>query len=166
MRLSQRIKNGEELVQDFELAAEERFVDAQELLARGQSTGAAYLVGYVAEMLLKNAVFRFDGARPSDRVSQRLWPAKKWAQKALPALPFTNFHSVWFWAHVLREKRRRRGLPLPEAVAQNLIRLAFRLERTWAVELRYFGLEVDADHATRVMADVAWIRRNKEQLWK
>lgn len=45
MKLSDRVRNGEELLQDFELAAEERFLDAQELLARGHGTGATYLVG-------------------------------------------------------------------------------------------------------------------------
>jgi len=166
MKLSDRVRNGEELLQDFELAAEERFLDAQELLARGHGTGAAYLVGYVAEMLLKHAVFRFDGARPGDRVHPRLYPTKKWAQKALPGLAFTNFHDIWFWAHVLRKKRADRGRALSLPVAQNLMRIAYRLSRAWAVDLRYFGFEVTVDFANRSFEDVAWLKKNQAELWR
>lgn len=166
MKLSDRVKNGEELLQDFELAAEERFLDAQELLARGHGTGAAYLAGYVAEMLLKNAIFRFDGARPFDRIYPRLHPAKKWAQKSLPGIKFTNFHDIWFWAHVLRKKRLERGRPLPEAFGQNLMRVAYRINRAWAVDLRYFGFEVSVSFAKRSFEDVAWIKKNHAILWR
>lgn len=166
MRLSNRVRGGGELLQDFEIAAEERFLEAQDLLARGHSTGATYLVGYVAEITLKSAVFRFDGARPADPVRPYLGPAKKWAQKAIPGLVFTNYHSVWFWARVLREKRKRRGLPLAEPITQNLMRIARRLEAAWAVELRYFGLEVDVDHARRTLEDVGWIKSHRTHLWK
>lgn len=159
MKLSDRVRNGEELLQDFELAAEERFLDAQELLARGHGTGATYLVGYVAEMLLKNAVFRFDGARPFDKIYPRLSPAKKWAQRSLPGIPFTSYHDIWFWAHVLRKKRSEKGRPLPPVVSQNLMRIAFRLSRAWSVELRYFGFEVTVDFARRSFEDVTWIDR-------
>jgi hypothetical protein len=166
MKLSDRVKNHGELLQDFELAAEERFLEAQELLGRGHATGAAYLTGYVAEMLLKRAVFRFDGARPSDRVYPRLAPAKKWAQRSLPGITFSNWHDVWFWAHVLRKKRLDRGRPLPEAVAQNLMRLTYRIDRSWAVDLRYFGSEVTIEFAKQLFNDVAWIKKNDAVLWR
>lgn len=166
MKLSDRVRNGEELLQDFELAAEERFIDAQELLVRGNGTGAAYLLGYVAEMILKHAVFRFDGARPSDQVHPRLHPTKKWAKNALPALAFTSFHDIWFWAHVLRKKRADRGMPLPAHISQNLMRVAYRLSRAWAVDLRYFGFEVTVEFAKRLLEDVAWIKTNKTAFWR
>jgi hypothetical protein len=117
-------------------------------------------------MLLKNAVFRFDGALPADRVHPRLAPAKKWAQKALPGLVFTNYHDIWFWAHVLRKKRWDRGPPLPSALSQNLMRVAYRLSRAWAVDLRYFGFEVTVDLAKRSLEDVAWLKKNRVDLWR
>lgn len=166
MKLSDRVRNKGELLQDFELAAEERFLDAQELLARGHGTGAAYLIGYVAEMLLKNAVFRFDGAQPSDLVYPRLSPAKKWAQKSLPGLQYNHGHGILFWALVLRKKRSDKGNPLPLVVSQNLIRIAYRLSRRWAVELRYFGFEVTVEFAKRSFEDVAWIKKNHAALWR
>ncbi|MBK8257851.1 MAG: hypothetical protein IPK82_34935 [Polyangiaceae bacterium] len=166
MKLEDRVRDGEGLLQDFELAAEERFLDAQALLARGHGTGAAYVVGYVAEMLLKSAVFLFDGARPSDLVYPRLSPAKKWAQKAMPGVPFTNFHDILFWAWVLRKKRAERGRALPEPEAQNLMRIAHRLNRGWSVELRYFGFEVTIEHARRCFEDVAWIKKHHPLLWR
>ena len=166
MRLSDRIRQGDELLQDFELAAEERLLDAQELLARGHGTGAAYLLGYVAEMLLKTAVFLFDGARPGDKVGPRLSPAKKWAQKFLPGRPFTNYHDVLFWAHVLRKKRSDKGRPLASTVSQNLIRIAGRINRMWVVDLRYFGFEVTVDFAKALFEDVMWIKKNHSSLWR
>lgn len=166
MKLDDRVTTGNGLLRDFELAAEERFLDAQELLARGHGTGATYLAGYVAEMLLKSAVFLFDGARPSDLVYPRLGPAKKWAQRSLPGLPFTSYHDVWFWAHVLRKKRSDKGRALPDGVAQNLMRLAYRLSRSWTIELRYFGFEVTVESAKRSFEDVSWIKKNHAVLWR
>lgn len=166
MRLSERIRTKGELIQDFELASEERFLDAQELLARGQGTGAAYLLGYVAEMVLKTAIGRFDGARPSDRVYPLLAPAKKLAEAALPSRKFKGYHDVLSWAFALREKRKRKGRPLREDLAQNLINRASRIDRAWAVELRYFGLEVEVRDAERLLGDVAWIKNNRILLWK
>ena len=166
MSLSPRVLNGEELLQDFELAAKERFYEAQELLASGYSTGAAYLLGYVGEMVLKHAVFRFDGARPYDRVRPRLHPTKKWAKVALPSIRFTDFHDLWFWAHVLRQKRIDRGCALPDALSQNLMRVVYHLKRAWRVDLRYFGAEVSAELAKRSLEDVAWLLKNQAALWR
>ena len=166
MKLADRVRDGEGLLQDFALAAEERFLDAQMLLARGHGTGATYVAGYVAEMLLKSAVFLFDGARPSDMIYPRLSPVKKWAQKSLPAIPFTNYHDVLFWAWVLRKRRAEKGRALPDLVAQNLMRIAYRLSRGWSVELRYFGFEVTVEDARQCFQDVAWIKKNHAELWR
>lgn len=166
MKLDDRIRNGNGLLQDFELAAEERYLDAQELLARGHGTGATYLTGYVAEMLLKNAVFLFDGAGPKALIRPRLAPVKKWAEKMLPTPPFTNYHDVWFWAHVLRKKRLDKGRPLPDTLAQNLMRVAYRLSRAWTIELRYFGFEVTTEAAKQSLEDVSWIKKSYTQLWR
>jgi hypothetical protein len=166
MKLSARVGNGEALVQDFELAAEERFLDAEELLVRGNATGATYLAGYVAEIVLKYAVFRFDGAALHDVTTARLAPVKRWAQHSLPGIPFTSYHNVLFWAHVLRKKRVDRGRPLPELVSQNLMRVAFRVHGAWSVHLRYFGLELAIDSAKSMFMDVAWLKKNHGSLWR
>ena len=154
------------MLQDFELAREERFLDAQALLARGHGTGATYVVGYVAEMLLKSAVLLFDGARPSDLVYPRLSPVKKWAQRLLPGVPFANYHDVLFWTWVLRKKREDKGRSLPTAISQNLMRTGYRISRGWSVELRYFGFEVTVEDARRCFEDVAWIKKNHASLWR
>ena len=166
MTLPQHVRDGRSTVQDFDLAAEERWLDVQELLARGHGTGAVYLAGYVAEFLLKSAVLRFDGAPPYAEVYPRLGPLKKWAAKTLPGLPFTNYHDVWFWAHVLRKKRADQGRPLDAPVAQNLMRTAYRVSRRWSVELRYFGFEVATASARSVFEDVAWIKKSHPTLWR
>lgn len=165
MALRREVREGDELLQDVELAATERLRDARGLLLAGSSTGAAYLAGYVAEMRLKQAVFRFDGARPNDRVVARLNPVRRWAERAMPAYRFRSYHDVLFWALVLRQKRRDRGRPLSEPLEQNLIRLASRLSRTWSVNLRYREREVTIEEARTVCEDVAWFDKNRFHLW-
>jgi hypothetical protein len=165
MALRPEVPAGEDLVQDFEIAATERLREARSLLARGEGTGAAYSAGYAAEMHLKQAVFRVDGARPHDRVRTRLNPAKRWAQSAIPSYRFRDYHDILFWALVLRKKRIDRGRPLSEALSQNLVRLATRLSRAWSVHLRYHGREVTTIDAKTVLEDVAWFEKNRFRLW-
>ncbi len=70
-----------ETLQSFVLAAEERYVDAQQLLVRGRTTATVYLAGYVAEMLLKAAALRLRGASPETSVPAMLGPAQTWARE-------------------------------------------------------------------------------------
>jgi len=165
MGLNPRVHDGLELLQDFELAGGERLRDAANLLRCGNSTGAAYLAGYAAEMAIKQAVFRFDGADANAGVKPRLNPIKKWAKMALPSYSFVDFHDVLFWAYVLRKKRIDRGRTLSEPTAQNLVRLARRLKSSWSVQLRYYHKEVSATEAKAVIEDATWIHKNRAALW-
>lgn len=155
-----------ETLQGFELAAEERYMDALELVSRGNATGGVYVAGYVAEMLLKNAVFRFDGARPSDEIAPRLGPVRKWAKMFLPLIDHDSYHSIWFWALVLRKKRRNAGKLLPEDMDGELVRRARRIHQGWSVALRYHGFVVGMDDARRIIADVSWLRSRSSILWR
>ena len=65
-----------ETVNDLVLAAEERYWDAYELAVQGRAFAAIYVAGFTAEMLLKVAGFRFDGAAPGDAIQPRLGPAR------------------------------------------------------------------------------------------
>ena len=55
MLLRRRIQSTPETVQDFELAAEQRFWDGMQLLVSGHLFAGIYLLGYTAEILLKLA---------------------------------------------------------------------------------------------------------------
>ena len=165
MKLDARIQNGQSSVQDFQEAAEERFIDAQDLLARGNGTGALYLCGYVAEMLLKSSVFLTDGAKPAEQVYPRLAPVKNWARRFLPHVPFTSYHSLLFWSEVLLRKRLDVGNELSPALSGSLRSVARRMHDAWTIELRYFGFQVDVADAKSFLEDVAWIRKNYAQSW-
>lgn len=166
MALRRAVLNGSELLHDFEVAALERLRNARTLLAAGQGTGATYLAGYAAEMHLKQALFRFDGARAFDLVKPRLAPARRWAKAALPGYEFRNSHDILGWALALRRKRVDRGRPLPQPVAQNMVRLATRLDGRWSENLRYHSNEVGIVDARSVVEDVAWFEKHRAELWR
>src|SRR5438477_187038 len=65
MALRFRLVASPESIQDFELSARQKYWAGIELALTGHEASAVYLLGYVAEMLLKNACFRVDGARPA-----------------------------------------------------------------------------------------------------
>lgn len=57
MSLRSRLESQPETIQEFELAAEERYYEGLELMVSGRSGGGVYLMGYVGEMILKVAYF-------------------------------------------------------------------------------------------------------------
>ena len=57
MALRPRLQPTLETIQEFELAAEERYWAGLELMTRGDALTDIYILGYVAEMLLKNSYF-------------------------------------------------------------------------------------------------------------
>ena len=58
-------------------------------------------------MLLKPAYFRFSGAQPGDRIATLLGPAQPTAQRLIPGVPRETYHSLRFWALLLRAKWRQ-----------------------------------------------------------
>jgi hypothetical protein len=63
MSLRHRFSLELETVQGFELAAEDTYWAALELITAGYQLRGMYLLGFAGEMLLKNACFRFQGAK-------------------------------------------------------------------------------------------------------
>src|SRR5437867_10424866 len=64
--LRRQLKATPETVDEFDLAAEERYWDGCQLVTGGHELAGIYLLGYVAELILKHACFRTDRARPGD----------------------------------------------------------------------------------------------------
>ncbi|HWL94516.1 MAG TPA: hypothetical protein VNT79_13405 [Phycisphaerae bacterium] len=64
MPLRYRILSTPETVQDLVLASDQKYWEGIELLLAGRRGAGIYLLGFAAEMILKAAVFRIDGARP------------------------------------------------------------------------------------------------------
>jgi hypothetical protein len=155
-----------ETLQSFMLAADERYFDATELLVLGRTTGAVYLVGYVAEMLLKHAALRLGNVRPGDEVGALMGPAMKWARRLLPTIDPEGKHSLWFWAHFVRRKRREQGRALDHRIDAELVRRMRRLHGNWMFNLRYCDVAASAVEAKTAFEDVSWLRKHNASLWR
>jgi hypothetical protein len=161
-----------ETVQDLALAAEERYWEAYELVVQGHPFAGAYLIGYTAEMLLKTAAFRFDGALPGDFVAPRLGPAKSFGTICFPSIPYESAHSLRFWVAFLERKRADAGRPLPAALHAELGPRVDRVYGTWWVSMRYRSAMLPASvfyaaqaEALGLLEDVDWLRRHHSDLW-
>ena len=104
MTLRLRLQPLPETIQEFDLAAEERYWTGLDLMTRGESTAGIYFMGYAAEMLLKNSYFLLDkSTTPAFPVGTQLGLAKLAAATFLPGRPFKNYHDLLFWSELLLE---------------------------------------------------------------
>jgi hypothetical protein len=158
-----RHRLGAEILQNLELAAERRYWEGITLASEGFSTAGVYLLGYAGEMFLKFAYFRSSGIRLGDPVT--FGPASKFAKTYIPTVGSDHFHSLWYWAHLLRKRRRLLGNPLPPAIDNQLLRRARRLHQNWCVELRYSPIIAAADELSAVYNDITWLRDHRLKLW-
>jgi len=154
-----------ETVADFALAAEARYWDGCQLITQGHALGGIYLLGYAAEMLLKHACFRTDRGRPADPAGGFFGPVRAWMRVRYPSVDRESYHSLLFWAHYLRGKRRDIGRPLPDELDWELTRRVRRLYSTWSVDLRYRDWTVGTAEAAVVYDDVTWLRDTRIRLW-
>src|SRR5205809_459063 len=104
-------------IREFRASAEQRFEDALALAAAGRRTGAIYLWGYSAEMLLKAAYFALLGMPETlpITVAGHIRPAidrgRSVFQIAWPAVG--QGHNVRAWAELLVAERLVAGPPHP-----------------------------------------------------
>ena len=154
---------------DLVLAAAERNWDAYELAVQGRPFAAIYVAGFTAEMLLKVAAFRFDGALPGDLIQPRLGPAKTYGTSKFPAVGPESYHSLRFWTAFIEHKRIDAGRPLAPALLVELRTRTDRAHETWWISMRYrLSLPVAAIARAEMLAlleDVDWISKNHPRLW-
>ncbi len=125
---------------DYELAAAERLVDAQVLAgARSDTSGAVYLAGYVAEMVLKAAFFRVKGTPVSANAGSQLALLHRAASAAGwgSAKSRPDYHNLDMLSRALLFERSRAGRPLGHAHEVGLRRRVRDLSAIWKVDLRY-----------------------------
>ena len=102
MTLRLRLQPLLETIQEFDLAAEERYWTGLELMTRGEGAAGIYFMGYTAEMLLKNSYFLLDRLTPPTfPVGTQLGQAKLASSIFLPHYKFRNYHDLIFWADLL-----------------------------------------------------------------
>ena len=159
MALRQRLLPVLETIQEFELASEERYWSGLDLMTRGDALTGIYILGYVAEMLLKNSYFLLSAAtRPTFPVGSQLAQAKLAMSILAPAYKFTSNHDLTYWAIVLTEKRRTESRPLPLDVETALMKHVQCLSENWFVELRYRAGQALPLEIAEVYESVTWIR--------
>jgi hypothetical protein len=161
-----RLQQQAETVQDFEISAEERFYEGLEALTRRNLGAGMYLMGYAAEMLLKNAVFRFNGASLADPIYPQLGPARARGRNYGNVPLDESFHSLQFWFSLLCQDRAVSQRPLAPALHAQGTRCVQRLYENWWVEMRYRPDQATGVEAEEVLEDVGWLWENYLDLWR
>lgn len=162
-----RVQGRPETLAEFELAWEHRLAEGSLLLNNEAArTGGVYLLGYVAEMILKAAYFRFIGAASEDRLDWLFTqPAFRTSVNA-SAVVTENFHSLKFWTELLLTARQQRKRPLPIHVTNALRHYTDLLFENWQVDMRYSALVVAAQEWRDVQEAVLWFYHNHDSLWR
>lgn len=171
MSLRSRLSIIPETVQEFELAAAEKYSEGQRLIVAGNTGAGIYLLGYAAEMTLKNAYFRFTGAGLADEVGPRLAPARRAGRGPggsglIPAIPDEFYHSLRFWAMLLQAARAAQSRSWTDnGFTLEFERCTERLYNQWWVEMRYRRDAATLNEALQVLSDVGWLRTHFVALW-
>ncbi len=165
MQLRQRLESSPETLLDFVKAADERYWEGAELASRKRHGAGIYLMGYAAEMYLKFAALRFDGASLGSLVYPQLLPVRRWMQVQHPTLAREGFHSLIFWLQYLRSRRKMRGIPLDKNLDGLLVHHVQRIYFTWWVEMRYRPNQANEMDIQRFLKDAAWLRDNYADIW-
>ena len=171
MSFRARLEAIPETVQEFELAWELRYAEGQQLLVRrsDQNTTAAgiYLLGYVAEMILKVAYFRFYKPETGDNISSRLFPTRARAEDQKIGIKDEHFHSLIFWLAMLLHERKIAGRPMrTKEIENNLRRRVERLYQNCYVGIRYRAVPATVQEGLDVLEDVTWLVKNHVSLWR
>ena len=166
MTLRGRLKIVPETVQEFDFASAQKYREGMALVTAGYLGAGIYLLGYSAEMLLKNAYFRFTGASVIDRVQPRLAPALAAGRLYIPAILHESYHSLQFWALLLREVRRRQSRPLPALLDASFTSRTRRLHQTAWIGMRYRQDQATVQEARNVQSNAAWLHRHYTELWR
>lgn len=165
--LRSRLATRPETISDFTLAAQQKYWEGMELALAGRRGAAIYLMGYAAEMFLKIAAFRFDGATLADEIGPRLAPAATWMRNQFPGIvPPESYHSLLFWMEYLRAKRNNGGHPLNGDLEEELVRRVRRLYQIWWCEMRYRPDQASESEIEHVYRDMTWLLDHFTLLWR
>jgi hypothetical protein len=165
MALRKQLELVDETLSEVAVAAEEKYWEGLDLLTSGRTGAGIYLMGYTAEILLKIAAFRFDGARPDDLMTARLPAAKQWMKQHAPNVVPEGYHGLDFWLRYLDLRREQAGRMLPRGLRGELAHRVGRIYVVWWVEMRYRADRATILHGSRIFQDVTWLRENFVQIW-
>ena len=154
-------------LQNVEQALESRLEEGRLLIASGLFDGRIYLLGYVAEMLLKIGYMKVvsPGIRPTANVGSYNKQALTVGKTLNPYIDADGFHSILFWAVLIEGIRRGKNLPLPSSFAIEFEQRTRRLQQNWKVDMRYLPPRATLAEATEMLEDVLWLRREQSAIW-
>ncbi len=151
----------------FELAWEQRYLEGERLLLTEDTrAGGIYLLGYVAEMVMKAAYFRFTGAESEDRV---LWliEGKEFKDVARQVgSPSEHNHSIEFWLEALLNERKRKNRTLPRHLQMTLQTYVQTIHNGWSVEMRYLALQFSGTEWREYQTAIQWLKNRHQTLWR
>jgi hypothetical protein len=151
---------------ELEAAAHLRYFDGLQLATseRERLTGALYMLGYVAEILVKTAYYRFRRLGPTDDVAGEL----KGMSARARVLGFDwqgNRHNLESLAALLVFERDAAGAPMDLVEATEFQSRVAAIGAHWSEMLRYKDIEAVQAELTEVFEDVEWLVTNHRQLW-
>lgn len=153
---------------ELERAAEERYWDGMALATdpEGRHCGAVYLWGYVAEMLLKVAYYRFrNKVKPTDDVQAELVGIPARAKLLGLRWPARNLHRLNSLALLLIEERKIESNPMDPYVAAQLQGHVNLLMGHWTEILRYKDEKATPFESSEVLNSIDWLWSNWSSLW-
>lgn len=157
-----------ETVGDLSAAAEERFWDAMQLAvcSEPRRTGAIYLFGYFAELVLKTALYRALGAEIDHDVNTPL-PGSPinavtvWKVATTRVGGAKYFHDLELICDALVEARQNR---IDGALSGDLSHHVGHLAQQWAVWIRYRPETAEEPDLVEVFEAVDFLRLHRDRL--
>lgn len=150
-------------VQELDAARMDRYWDALCLgthVGGGREFGACYLFGYVIEISLKVAYFRFLSIGLTDNLRPYLAAASPSFRRRK-----VNLHNVEVWAEHLLQTRQRYGRPLEPVLAAMLLIKAKDVALNWAEWMRYRRSISASDDVSKIHALADWFIDRHHALW-
>jgi hypothetical protein len=161
MPLRAAIKASPETLSDMLLAAEDRYLEAEDLLVQQRFDGCVYLLGYATEMWLKAACLRLRSLGPPTQVKAALAALKSYMKLSAPGVIFSDYHDLAYFAACIAHLRQHLGRPLPLALATELqSRVVNGLYPEWLVDMRYRRSGLTAADAWSALLNAWWVKSN------
>jgi hypothetical protein len=156
-----------ECIAEFRAAAWQRYLDALRLAEAERKTGAIYLWGYSAEMLLKAAYFSVLGFARTATIDFTHLNSAISRGRMVFAIPWPRpgaGHNIRAWAELLVRERIALGVAYPNPFALDLQQHGARISRLWTESLRYHKNVAYKHEVKRVRDAVDWLLVNETRL--
>jgi hypothetical protein len=151
------IPYGDDTIDDFVRAANQRYREAEVLLANGFNTGSVYLDGYVAELVLKAAGYQVLGHGLRVPIPSMIRSAVEFMMKMDIQKP-AGQHDILTWAKwLVFSKPRVTGTAYPQQFGLDVEANAQVIDQFWHPNMRYRELVIAPADAQAVHAAAGWL---------